>query len=95
MEVYVVRRSCEPFVIIVGLRRRGSRTIWLRVGRLDVCLGLMIGIEASYKFVDFGQRGEGAFRRWECGLDGRNGFGRIIAKKSLQLGIMDDRSMGR
>lgn len=93
MEIYVVGRSCKPFVIIIGLRGRGRRAIWLRVSRLDVCLGLVIGIEASYKVVDFGQRGERALRRWECRLDGGNVSGRIIAKKALHLGTMDGRSM--
>ena len=93
MEIYIVGRSCKPFVIIIGLGGRGRRAIWLRVSRLDVCFGLMIGIEASHKVVDFGQRCERAFRRWECRLDGGYRFGRIIAKKALYLGIMDGRSM--
>lgn len=95
MKIYVVGRSGEPFVIIIGLRGRGRRTIRLRVGGLDLCLGLVIGIEASNKVVDFGQGGEGAFGRGECRVDGRKGLGRIIAKKSLHLGIMDGRSMRR
>ena len=93
MEIYVVGRSCKPFVIVIGLGGRGRRAIWLRVGRLDVCLGLVIGIEATHKVMDFGQRCERAFRWWECRLDGGNWFGRIIAKKAFHLGIMDGRSM--
>jgi hypothetical protein len=96
MEVDIVKRSCQPIVVTIGLRRRRGRAIWIWIHGLKLCLRFVIGTETLNKFLYLCHRGEGSLRRRKGYRDRRHGFVGIIAVQECSpLCLVDGGSVRR